>query len=115
VKGALRYIRSTSPLELGLDGRTVKLDLSGLQFRSLIIVKELFNDEYDRYTPLLLDVYRETNVPCVVLDYPELVSYSSGLSTDGFFEALDKVFLHGLQTGMFPRLRIWSFPEQADA
>jgi hypothetical protein len=114
VKGALRYIRSTSPLELELDSRTVKLDLSGLQFRSLIIVKELFNDEYDRYTPLLLDVYRETNVPCVVLDYPELVSYTSRLSTDGFFEALDKVFLHGLQTGMFPRLRIWSFPEPED-
>jgi|GEM_PF-531095 len=111
VKGALRYIKSTSPLELEVDGTTVKFDVDGLEFRSLIVVKELFNDEFDQYSRLLLDVYKDTEVPCVVLDYPELVSYVNGLSTDGFFEALDRVFSHGLQTGMFPRLRIWSFPD----
>jgi hypothetical protein len=115
VKGALRYIRSKSPLELKIDDTTVTLDVDGLEFRSLIVVKELFNDEYDKYTPLLLDVYKETDVPCVVLDYPELVSYTSGLNTEGFFEALDRVFSYGLNTGMFPRLRIWSLPEPEDA
>jgi hypothetical protein len=111
VRGALRYIRSTSPLELELEGTRVTLDVDGLEFRSLIVVKELFNDDFDQYSPLLLEVHKETEVPCVVLDYPELVSYVSGLSTDGFFEALDRVFSYGLQTGMFPRLRIFSFPE----
>jgi hypothetical protein len=114
VKGALRYIRSKSPLELKVGDTVVKLDVDGLEFRSLIVVKELFNDEYDEYTPLLLDVYKETDVPCVVLDYPELVSYASGLDTEGFFAALDRVFSHGLNTGLFPRLRIWSFPEPED-
>ena len=65
----------------------------------------------DAYSQLLRGVYKETNAPWVVLDYPELVSYISGLNTDRFFEALDLVFSDGLRTGMFPRLRIWSFPE----
>jgi hypothetical protein len=111
VKGALRYFRSISPLEMKVDGTVVKLDVDGLEIRSLIVVKELFNDEFDEYSPLLLDVYEETGVPCVALDYPELTSYVTGLSADEFFEALDRVFSYGISTGMFPRLRIWSLPD----
>lgn len=112
VKGALRYIRSNELLSMKIDGKTMTLDTKGLEFRGLIVVKELFNDDFDQYTPLLMEVFKDSGVPCIALDYFELVSYVRGLDADGFFGAFNRVFSHGLETGMFPRLRILSPPEQ---
>jgi hypothetical protein len=108
VRGALRYARSTTPMKIIVGKETVEIDLSRLKLRALIVVKELFSDEYGTYTPPIISLSRETRVPCVPLDYSELHMYTKHLEgEEEFFHALDRVFVHGMKTGVFPRLRIW--------
>jgi hypothetical protein len=108
VRGALRYARSMTPMKMIVRNETVEIELGGLELRALIIVKELFNDAYGTYTPPILSLSRETQVACVPLDYPEFHMYTKHLEgEEAFFNALDRVFVHGLETGVFPRLRLW--------
>jgi hypothetical protein len=108
VHGAIRYLKSTSLVKMIVGGGTLELDVKLRKMHSLIVVKELFNDEYSEYTPPILSMAKETEVPCVVLDYPELRDYVTGLDNEeSFIRALDRVFSHGIETGQFPRLRIW--------
>ena len=111
VKGALRYLRSMSPLKMSVHDETIELDISKHHLRALVVVKELFNDEYSVYSPPILEVSKETQVPCIALDYAELQMYTGLSSENKFLEAFDLVFSHGSKTGKFPRLRIWSVPE----
>jgi hypothetical protein len=46
-------------------------------------------------------------VPCIALDYAELLMYTSHLAgEEGFFEAYNRVFEVALERGEFPRLRM---------
>lgn len=108
-RGAIKYVRSMSPLKMIVAGENVELDIGGRNVRCLVVVKELFNNEYSLYSPPVLELSTETQVPCIALDYPELQGYMTGLSSkESFFAAFDKVFRHGVETGKFPRLRIWN-------
>lgn len=108
VSGAIGYLRSMSPLKMVVGGETFEIDISNHTVRALIVVKELFNDEYSAYTPLILKLWKETQIPCIALDYAELQAYVTHLSSEGsFFQAFDRVFSHGVKTEQFPRLRIW--------
>jgi hypothetical protein len=108
MKGAVRYLKSMSPIKMVVSGETVEIDIGRRNIRGLIVVKELFNDEYSAYSPPILELSQETQMPCITLDYPELVSYATRLSgQESFFQAFDRVFSHGIETGMFPRLRLW--------
>lgn len=106
MRGAFRYARSKSPMQMIVGESIVEISLEGLELRALIVVKELFTDEYSVYSPPLLSLAKELSVSCIPLDYPELHMYTMHLDDEGdFVEAWDRVFTHGVQTGMFPRLR----------
>jgi hypothetical protein len=111
-KGAIRYLRSMSPLKITVNGELVEIDITNHRLRALIVVKELFNDEYSIYSPPILDLSSQTGVPCIALDYGELDMYTRMSSKCKFFEAFDLVYSHGSQTGKFPRLRIWAGDEE---
>lgn len=107
VKGAISYLTKSSPVGMLVDDDEVKIDLQGKRVYGLVVMKELFNDDYDKYTPPMIELYGKTNVPCIPLSYSELHQYTRHLKGDeAFFEAFLKVFLHGFESGMFPRLRI---------
>lgn len=105
--GALRYLRSVSPVRMIVDGKIREFDISNHRLRALIVVKELFNDEYSVYSPPILKLARETKVPCIALDYGELQAYTRLRTQAKFFEAFDRVFQTGVERDEFPRLRIW--------
>lgn len=108
VRGAIRYLRSMSPVKMIVSGETLEFEIDKRELRGLIVVKELFNDEYSKYSPPILSLAKEIQVPCIILDYPELHEYVTGLgSLVSFLVAFDRVFSHGVETGEFPRLRIW--------
>lgn len=108
VRGAIRYLRSMSPVKLIVSGETLEFEIGKRGLRGLIVVKELFNDEYAEYTPPILSLAKETQVSCIILDYPELHEYVTGLGSEiSFLGAFDRVFSRGVETGQFPRLRIW--------
>lgn len=106
VRGALRYAKSMVPMKMLVGEKVTELMLDGLELRSLIVVKELFNDEYSIYSHAILSMAEQTHVPCIALDYTDLHMYTAYLrSEDLFFEAYDVVFANGIKTGAFPRLR----------
>ncbi|MHB1023450.1 MAG: hypothetical protein ACYC46_07725 [Acidobacteriaceae bacterium] len=108
VKGALRYLRLMSPAKLIVSGELTEVEIGDRDVRALIVVKELFDDEYSVYSPPIINLSKETGVPCIALDYPELQAYTGMSSREKFFEAFDLVYAHAQETGQLPRLRIWN-------
>ncbi len=113
MKGALRYIDSSSPMRMIVGRKEYELEIGERQLRTLVIVKELFNDEYSVYSPIILSLVQSSNIPCIALDYSEFNMYTSNLADENFFfEAYDKVSDYGIQNGAFPRLRILPVQEE---
>ncbi len=107
MKGALRYIDSSSQIRMIVDTKKYEIEIGKRQLRTLVIVKELFDDEYSIYSPIILSLAQSSNIPCIALDYSELNLYTSNLADEySFFEAFDRVSDYGIQNGTFPRLRI---------
>lgn len=107
VKGAITYLRRASPFVVLIDGKEVEIDVEGKAVYGLVVVKELFDDSYDSYTPQMIELYKKTKVPCIPLSYGELHNYTRFIhGDDEFFKAFMKVFDHGLDTGAFLRLRV---------
>lgn len=107
VKGAIGYLRRSEKFVILMGGEEVEIDLLGKKIYSIVVIKELFDDDYDEYTPPMLELYRHTGIACIPLSYSELHQYSRFIHGDAaFFEAFMKVFSHGLETGVFPRLRV---------
>jgi hypothetical protein len=106
IAGAIRYANSSSPMRMLVGARTVEVPLAGLLQRALIVVKELFQDEYRHYSKVVLENVARTQVPCIALDFGELHQFTSHLSgEDEFFRVYDEVYFRGKQTGVLPRLR----------
>jgi len=107
VKGAALYLGRKKPAVFLMGDDEVKVDLEGRGVYGLVVMKELFNDSYDEYTPVLLDVYESKGVPTIALSYSELHQYTRFLLGDeAFLEAFMKVFEWGRESGVFPRLRV---------
>ncbi|AXA54720.1 hypothetical protein ACNT2N_14305 [Pseudomonas thivervalensis] len=107
VKGAIGYLKRTVPFVFLIDGKEIEVDLTGKRIYALLILRELFDDDYDEYTPPMLELYKATGVACIPLSYTELHQYTRFIEGDEhFYDAFNKVFSHGLETGMFPRLRV---------
>jgi len=107
VKGAVGYYRRIGGrLEFLINGEEYSIDTKRLEAKALIVVKELFNDQYGEYSTLLLDIFRDKTVPCIALDYPEFYQFCSHLqSEDAFFDAYNTVMVHADKYGEYPRLR----------
>lgn len=107
VKGAVRYVRSRDRLHLLVKDKEVIIEIEHLKVRALVILKEMFDDEYEEYSPLILQTAEEIQAPCISLDYRELVNYTSFLyGEEAFFGAYHRVFDFGSKHGTLPRLRV---------
>ncbi|MDD2723038.1 MAG: hypothetical protein PHH59_03320 [Methylovulum sp.] len=107
VKGAIGYYRRIGGrLEFLINGKQYSIDTTQLEVKALIVVKELFNDQYSEYSPLLLEVFRDKAVPCIALDYPELYQFCAHLQNEeDFFDAYNTVMVYAAKYGEYPRLR----------
>jgi len=87
-----------------VSGAEVSVHINHHCLLSLIVVKELFNDQYGKYSPPLLQLAVRTQVQCIVLDYPELVMYTAHLvGEEEFFGAYRRVLDVGRARQAFSR------------
>ncbi|CTP92705.1 hypothetical protein XTPLMG730_3587 [Xanthomonas translucens pv. phlei] len=107
VKGALGYIQKFDhTLDFFIGDELHGVNIANKEKKTLIVVKELFNDQYFEYSPPLLQIMAEKNVDVVALDYPELYKYCAHLADEEeFFEAYDRVVETAKERGEYPRLR----------
>lgn len=115
VRGAVKYVRSQSPLGFFIGDDKHELPVDHLNVATLVILKELFNDSFGEYSEQILSLVHDLNVPCIALDYAELSMYTAHLpSEDLFFEAYYRVINTGIDGGQLPRLRLGMIEPEAD-
>jgi hypothetical protein len=111
VSGAVRFAVKSDQMNFLIGERKFSVCTSKTRICALVIMKELFLDSYDKYTEMTLAVCNEINKPCIVIEFTELHSYTMYLQNEeSFFEAYDKVYEAGKESGVFPRLRFGLSP-----
>lgn len=105
-RGAINYLRRTQPLRMLVDDVEIEIEIGARMVLSLIVVRELFMDSYREYSDVLFDLFSNTSLPCIALDYLELQSYATYCEgAHGFLSAYFQVFDFARARGEFPRLR----------
>ncbi|MBV1909322.1 MAG: hypothetical protein KUG78_08365 [Kangiellaceae bacterium] len=99
MRGALTYARDHEGATILLDGKPVTIQLGDRQLVGLVVVKELFDDDYPECSVPVLSLVRELDLPISLLDYPQLHVLTQNLSTpdrfiNGLFSALDMALEH---------------------
>lgn len=104
--GAINYLLRVQPFRMLIDDAEVEIDLGRKQILSLIVVRELFLDDYLQYSKLLSSLFQKIELPCIALDYSGLHEFTTYCETEhAFVGAYFEVFDHLQKTGVFPRLR----------
>lgn len=106
LSGAIGYLDRARPLVMRMDTGDVVLDLGNRSILCLAVVRELFLPDYPDYSARLYELHDDIELPCIALDYGELVQYTTFCnSEDAFVGAYFEVFNHALKREGFPRLR----------
>ena len=106
LKGSINHLRSGSSIDIITDGQPCELHMSDREVFGLVIVKELFDPERSACSRLVLSVFEETDVPCLLLDYAEFRELTFFRPTEeSLVGTLRQTFAAAREHGLFPRLR----------
>jgi hypothetical protein len=106
IKGAIGHIRSSASIQMIIGSERINIEILGRELVALIVVRELFDDQFSDYSQLLFELIEQTSVDCIALDYMELHMYTKFLhSEEAFFKAFYSVIDNALDLEQFPRLR----------
>ena len=104
--GSISHIGSSDPVQIICGGHLHDISRQGRRVVGLIVVKELFVDEYSVYSKFAFDLFERTGVKCFILDMIELHAFAFHCRTEELFlEALEDVFVFAQKHGQFPRSR----------
>ena len=107
LKGSINHLRSGQSIEIITEGKRRRVSMSGRDVFGLVIVKELFDPERPICSPLVLTVFDETGIPCLLLDHTEFQQLTFFQTTeDSFVGTLGKIFSVAHTDGVFPRSRL---------
>ena len=111
MRGALAHLASDAELKLRTQTGDMAIATDELFPIGLIVLREMFDDQFPEYSVPVLELIRTSHVPCLVLDYASLHILSCSLSSrESFISALDQMVQFGLEHGEFPRPRFLEPP-----
>ncbi len=106
LKGSINHLKSDESIEVVTDGKSRNVSMSGRNVFGLVIVQELFDPDRPDCSPGVLNVAKETGIPCLLLDHSEFQQLTFFQSTEeSLVQALRQIFSVGDQHGAFPRSR----------
>ena len=106
LKGSINHLRSGESIEIITDGKRRNVSMSGRDVLGLVIVKELFDLERPTSSPLVLTVFEETGIPCLLMDYMEFQELTFFRPTEeSLVGTLWEIFSVACEHGVFPRSR----------
>ena len=106
LKGSINHLRIGSSIEIITDGQRWDVSMSGREVFGLVIVKELFDLDRSACSRLVLSVYEQTDIPCLLLDYLEFQELTFYRRTEeSFVGTLREFFSAAREYGQFPRSR----------
>lgn len=109
--GAISFTQKSPVLRFSRNEKIEEIDITGKQLIGINIIKEIFNDMFEQYNSICLDLMEATKVPTVFFDYPEfskMVLYCQ--NEELFLDAIHRIFAHAAETGKYPRLRYMGKP-----
>ena len=106
LKGSINHLRSGQSIDIITEARSRRVSMSGRDVFGLVIVKELFDPDRLRGSRLVLTVYRETGIPCLLLDHTEFQQFTFfRTNEESFVRILRESFRVAHARGIFPRSR----------
>ncbi len=116
LRGAIRNIQSRDEVILRTPEGPLSIPVGGCTLRGLVIVREMFDDDYKACSAPVLAIARECRVPCVLLDYSALhIMTLQLLSPRRLINGIDQVFDMALDSGEYPKPRFLAAPASKDA
>ena len=106
LKGSINHLLSGNPIDIITDGKSLSVSMSGRDVFGLVIVNELFDPERPACSSPVLDVFDDTDIPCLLLDhsdFQQLTFFRTG--EESFVGALGEIFSVAYAHGVFPRTR----------
>ncbi len=104
VRGALCHARDNDGITISVNDRPATIKRDGRQLVGLIVVKELFDDDYLECSAPVLKLVRELGLQINLLDYPQLHILTQNFTTQtGFIKGLFKVLDMALDNERFPK------------
>ncbi len=108
LSGSISYILNSNVLQFKIDEEQHEVILDKKKIYGLIIVRELFSDEFRFYSQVAFELFDDTSVHCVIFDYPEFHQWMFYCGTEDIFvNKLDFLIMTASRRGEFPRIRWW--------
>ena len=108
MRGSISYLRECAPLRIWVNDEEREINLGDRQIYGLVIVKELFLEDYSKYSELAFSVFWDTSIPCVFLDYPDFHQWTMYRRTENaLVHSIDGLVEEALMRDEFPQFRLW--------
>ena len=106
LKGAIKHLQSAKSIEVVTGTQRSDVSTSGREVFGVVIVKELFDHDRPACSQPVLSIFRETGIPCLLLDYPEFEQLMFfRRDEESLMKTLRENFSIACELGWFPRSR----------
>lgn len=111
LRGALSYVTNRDELNIKTSNGTHALAVDGRVICGIVIVREMFDDDYGPCSAPVLTVARDCEVPCVLMDYTALHVMTLHLRDPArLVGAFYQMFEVALKNGEYPKPRFLGSP-----
>ncbi|WND02726.1 hypothetical protein QGN29_14335 [Temperatibacter marinus] len=103
--GAMTHAKNNNGISIKTATNSISIMNLDKQLIGLVIVKELFDDEYKECSDPVINLMVDLELPVVLTDYPQLhLLTKNSTSSDHFFDNLIDIANHALERGVFPKI-----------
>lgn len=105
-RGSIRYFnRERAKFQFICGEKSHLIDTENLSVYTVVIVKELFDDQSNEYAENVLELSNDLSVKCVPFDYPEFYNFCIKIAgEEAFFKTLDNLHRYAFEKHYFPRM-----------
>ncbi|ARU54660.1 hypothetical protein OLMES_0557 [Oleiphilus messinensis] len=111
LRGALSFVKELDELKISTSSGDHSLNLRGRATCGLVVVRELFDDDYHSCSAPVLAVSRDCAFPCVLTDFSALHMMTMHLKSPvRMMNGLFQLYEFGMENGEFPKPRFLGPP-----
>lgn len=106
LRGALSFVKEVEEIKIRTSNGEHSLNIQGRTILGLVVVRELFDDDYHTCSAPVLSTSRTCVLPCVLIDFPGLHLMTMHLQSPAYImNRFIQLFEVGVENGQFPKPR----------
>lgn len=111
LRGALSFAKELNELKVSTSSGDHSLNIRGRAICGLVVVRELFDDDYRSCSAAVLSASRECALPCVLTDFSALHMMTMHLKSPArIMNGLVQLYEFGVENGEYPKPRFLGPP-----